>query len=112
MIANDLIRPNPADELLRGVSDAMIATFCRRHQIRRLALFGSVLGTDFGPKSDVDILVDFAPDAQIGYFGMAQIEADLSKLLGHVVDLRTPAELSRYFRADVVANAKVLYDGT
>lgn len=86
-----------------------VADFCRRHQVRRLALFGSVLRDDFRPDSDVDVLVDFDPEARAGLFEMARMEAELEELIGRKVDLRTPAELSRYFRDEVVAGAEVQY---
>jgi len=86
-----------------------VADFCRRHQVNRLALFGSVLRDDFRPDSDVDVLVDFAPEARAGLFEMARMEAELEELIGRKVDLRTPAELSRYFRDEVVAGAEVQY---
>ena len=86
-----------------------VADFCRRHRVCRLALFGSVLRDDFRPDSDVDVLVDFAPEARAGLFEMARMEAELEELIGRKVDLRTPAELSRYFRDEVVAGAEVQY---
>ena len=83
---------------------------CRRYGIRRLSLFGSVLkGTD-GPDSDIDLLVEFEPDNAPSLLGMAAIEAELSDLLGRRrVDLRTPQELSRYFRDEVVCAAEVQF---
>ncbi|MGB8932186.1 MAG: nucleotidyltransferase family protein [Anaeromyxobacteraceae bacterium] len=86
-----------------------VAEFCRRHQVRRLALFGSVLRDDFRPDSDVDVLVEFAPDAHAGLFEMARMEDELAEVIGRRVDLRTPAELSRYFRDEVVAGAETQY---
>jgi predicted nucleotidyltransferase len=86
-----------------------VAEFCRRHQVRRLALFGSVLRDDFRPDSDVDVLVEFAPDAHAGLFEMARMEDELAELIGRRVDLRTAAELSRYFRDEVVAGAETQY---
>ena len=81
-----------------------------RHRIRRLALFGSVLRPDFGPESDVDVLVEFEPEAAIGFFGLARLERELSALLGgRRVDLRTPQDLSRYFRNSVVDHAYVIH---
>lgn len=83
---------------------------CRRHRIRKLSLFGSVLKGTARPDSDIDLLVEFMPDATPGYLGMAQIEIELSTLLGgRKVDLRTPAELSRYFRDRVVSEALEQY---
>ena len=76
-----------------------IADFCQRHHIPRFAFFGSVLRADFGPKSDIDVLVDFEPDAVPGLLTVARIERELSDVLGgYKVDLRTPQELSRYFK--------------
>ena len=85
-----------------------ISEFCRRHHIRRLALFGSVLRADFGPTSDVDVLVEFEPDHVPGlaFFTMQQ---ELSTLIGRSVDLNTPGFLSRYFRETVLNEAEPLY---
>ena len=93
---------------IRVPSEA-VAQFCRRHHIRRLSFFGSVLRDDFGPDSDIDVLVDFEPDARIGLIRMARIEIDLSDMIGRKVDLRSPGDLSRHFRDQVVAAAEVLY---
>ena len=86
-----------------------VADFCRRHQVRRLALFGSVLRDDFRPDSDVDVLVEFSPESRAGLFELARMEAELAELVGRKVDLRTPAELSRYFRDEVLASAEIQY---
>jgi predicted nucleotidyltransferase/DNA-binding transcriptional ArsR family regulator len=87
-----------------------LAAFCRRHHIRKLSLFGSVLRKDFAPESDVDVLVEFEPGRTPGFFGLADMEGELSRLLGgRKVDLRTPEELSRYFRDRVVREARVQY---
>lgn len=85
-----------------------IADFCRKHHIRRLALFGSVLRDDFGPDSDVDVLVEFEPQHVPGltFFAM---ESELSEILGRKVDLNTPQFLGKYFRDQVVAEAEVQY---
>ena len=92
------------------LDDATIADFCRRHHIRRFAFFGSVLRDDFRPASDVDVLVDFEPGIRITFFDLAEMEEELSRLLGgRKVDMRTPEELSRHFRDDVVATAEVRY---
>ena len=86
-----------------------IAEFCRRHHIRKLALFGSVLRDDFRPDSDVDVLVEFEPGHVPGlaFFGM---QDELSQLLGRKVDLNTPKFLSRYFRDRVLQQALVQYE--
>jgi predicted nucleotidyltransferase len=87
-----------------------LAGFCLRHEIRRLALFGSALGDDFGPDSDLDLLVEFTPDRVPGLFQVAARELELAELFGgREVDLRTPADLSPHFREDVLAVAVALY---
>jgi len=87
-----------------------IADFCRRRHIRRLAIFGSALRSDFNQSSDIDILVEFEPEHSPGLFGMARMERELSALLGgRKVDLRTPEDLSRYFRQEVLNEAEVQY---
>lgn len=91
------------------IDQNLLAAFCRRHHVRRLALFGSVLRADFGPDSDIDVLVEFEPAHVPGLFGMARLERELSALLGRTVDLRTAEDLSRYFRQDVLDQAEVQY---
>jgi len=91
------------------ISTAELAAFCRRHHIRRLSLFGSILRDDFQADSDVDVLVEFAPDHVPG-LGFFTIQKDLTELLGREVDLHTPASLSKYFRDRVLAEAQVQYD--
>ena len=93
-----------------SVPPEKLAEFCRKHHIKKLALFGSVLRDDFRPDSDVDVLVEFEPGHVPGLFGLADTEAQLSALAGgRKVDVRTAAELSRYFRDRVVREAKVQY---
>lgn len=89
--------------------DNQLAAFCRRDQIRRLSVFGSALRDDFGPDSDVDILVEFAEGAVVTLLDMARMEIELSAMLDRQVDLRTPEDLSRYFRDQVPATAVVQY---
>jgi len=87
-----------------------IAAFCRQHHVQRLALFGSALREDFGPGSDIDVLVEFEPGHTPGLLGIARLERELSATLGgRKVDLRTPEDLSRYFREDVLREAQVQY---
>ena len=89
---------------------ARLADLCRRHRIRRLSLFGSVLKGTARPDSDVDLLVEFEPAAAPGLLGLAAIESELSQLLGgRRVDLRTPQELSPYFREEVEHSAEVQF---
>ena len=91
--------------------DAALALVCRHRQIRRLALFGSMLKGTARPDSDVDLLVEFDQQARPSLLTMAQIEIELSSLLGgRKVDLRTARELSRYFRDEVVQAAEVQYE--
>jgi predicted nucleotidyltransferase len=85
-----------------------VAEFCRRHHIRKLALFGSVLRDDFRPSSDVDVLVEFEPNFVPG-LDFFRLESELSKILGRNVDLNTPAFLSKYFRDRTLAEAEVEY---
>jgi hypothetical protein len=87
----------------------IVAEFCKRHHIRKLALFGSVLREDFRADSDVDVLVEFEPGHTVGLLRMAGLEMELSQVLGRKVDLRTPAELSRYFRDEVARTSEVQY---
>ena len=92
------------------IPEAEITDLCRRHGIRRLALCGSVLTDRFSPASDIDVLVEFRPHERVGFFKLADIEVELSRLLrGRKVDLRTPLDLSRHFREEVVRDALVLY---
>ena len=92
-----------------AIDREQIAAFCRKHHIKKLSLFGSVLRKDFRRSSDVDVLVEFGPRHRLGLIGMAGLELELSVILGRKVDLRTPAELSRYFRQQVLAQAQVQY---
>jgi predicted nucleotidyltransferase len=91
------------------VPDDKIAEFCRRHRIRKLSLFGSVLRDDFDEGSEVDVLVEFEPEVVVG-LRFFSIERELSTLLGRKVDLNTPGFLSKYFRDRVMAEAEVQYE--
>lgn len=86
-----------------------IEGFCRKHHIRKLSLFGSALGDDFRQDSDIDILVEFEPDQTPGLIRFAGMEIELSEILGRKVDLRTPEDLSKYFRQEVLDSAEVQY---
>ena len=92
------------------VEPAALADLCRRHRIRKLSLFGSTLKGTARPDSDVDLLVEFEAGARRTLLDMAQIEIELSQLLGgRKVDLRTAEDLSRYFRDEVVRSAEPQY---
>ena len=91
-------------------SREQIAAFCQKHGIRRLAIFGSALRDDFRPDSDVDVLVEFEPDRIPTLLQIAAMERELSQVFGgRKVDLRTPEDLSRYFRQQVIQEAEVQY---
>lgn len=93
-----------------SVSKDALAAFCQQHGIKRLAVFGSALREDFGPESDIDVLVEFQPNRIPGLFGVAGMELALSELFsGRRVDLRTPEDLSRHFRQEVLDKAEVQY---
>lgn len=93
-----------------SVDDRALAAFCRRHGIRRLALFGSVLRDDFTERSDVDVLVEFAPGRTPGLLRLAAMELELGRLVGgREVELRTYEDLSRQFRDGVRDSAVPLY---
>ena len=91
------------------ISKETLADFCRRNHIRRLSLYGSILREDFGAESDVDVLVEFETGKVPSLLGMAGLEIELSEMLGRRVDLRTPEDLSRYFRNEVVGTAVLQY---
>ena len=89
---------------------AAVAALCQRHHIRRLSLFGSVLKGTARPDSDVDLLVEFEPGCKPGLLGLAEIEAEISSLLGgRRVDLRTAQDLSPHFRGEIVRSAELQY---
>ncbi|MGH8932161.1 MAG: nucleotidyltransferase family protein [Egibacteraceae bacterium] len=91
------------------IEEAFLAEFARRHGVRRLALFGSVLRDDFSATSDIDILVEFLLGRTPGLLHIAEMELELEAVLGRQVELRTYEDLSRYFRDHVAATARVLY---
>jgi hypothetical protein len=92
------------------VDPAVLAEICRRHRIRKLSLFGSTLNGNARPDSDVDLLVEFEPGSRTTLLDMAQVEIEMSRLLGgRKVDLRTAEDLSRFFRDEVVRSAVPQY---
>lgn len=87
-----------------------LAEFCRKNHIRRLALFGSILRDDFRPDSDVDVLVEFEPGHHIGFFGLYDVEQELSKLFGgRRIDLVNPKFLNHRIRSRVLSEAEDQY---
>lgn len=91
------------------IEKSKIETFCKKYHIIYLALFGSVLTPNFTKKSDVDILVKFENEHTPHLFNMVKIESELSDIIGYPVDLKTPFDLSPYFRDDVLTHAKTIY---
>lgn len=94
----------------KQISRDKLADFCRRNHIRRISLFGSALHGEMRQDSDIDLLVEFEETNVPGFFALCRMENELSDLLGRKVDLRTPQELSRYFRDEVVRTAEVQYE--
>jgi hypothetical protein len=86
-----------------------IAEFCKKNYIRKLSLFGSILRGDSSPDSDIDLLVEFHPDHVPGLIRLAGMEIELTQILGRKVDLRTPQDLSPYFREELLNSAQVQY---
>ena len=86
-----------------------IAEFCRRNHIRKLSLFGSVLRSDFGPESDVDVLVEFKPGHPVGLIRLMRIQRELSNVLGRKADLNTKGFLHKRFRDEILKDAEVQY---
>lgn len=93
-----------------NITKKQIVDFCEKNHILRLAFFGSVLRNDYRPDSDVDILVYLDRSVPTGLMEMVRMERQLSEMIGRKVDLRTPNELSVYFRDDVIAEAEIIYE--
>jgi uncharacterized protein len=110
-----IVRTNPQIEIAMNrnrpeIPSDLIEDFCKKHHIKKLAIFGSYLREDFGPESDIDFLVEFDREHIPTLLDVAGMEMELSQALsGRKVDLRTPRDLSRYFRDQVVAEAEVQY---
>ena len=93
-----------------AVSKELLKEFCERNHIRKLSLFGSVLTPRFRSDSDLDVLVEFEAGRVPGLITLAGMEMELSAVFGRKVDLRTPEDLSRYFRDEVVSAAIPQYE--
>jgi predicted nucleotidyltransferase len=98
-----------AYSLEQQISKDKLADFCKRSHIRKLSVFGSAVQGDLQPDSDIDLLVEFEQDFTPGLFSIIRMEMELAEMLGRKVDLRTPEDLSRYFRDEVVRNAELQY---
>ena len=93
-----------------AVPREVIAEFCQRNHIRKLSLFGSVLRDDFRPDSDIDVLVEFEPDARISLFDMGGMQMDLTEMLGRDVGFLTKEFISPRFRQKVIDGAVAIYE--
>ncbi|MGY6529348.1 MAG: nucleotidyltransferase family protein [Cyanobacterium sp.] len=91
------------------ISQSAIDTFCKKHHIQKLSLFGSILRADFNKDSDIDVLVEFNPEHIPGLISLAKMELELSSILKRPVDLLTSEDLSKYFRQEVLDLALVQY---
>ena len=96
-------------KLTNYVSKSKLEAFCRKNHITKMSLFGSALRGELMPESDIDILVEFDKDHIPGLIDLAGMEIELQEMVGRKIDLRTPAELSRYFRDDVMREARIEY---
>lgn len=99
-MAYSLEQKMPRDKLVK---------FCKSKFIRKLSVFGSALRGQLGSESDIDLLVEFEPGHTPGLFAIVKMEMELAEALGRKVDLRTPEDLSKYFRDEVIRNARVQY---
>lgn len=87
-----------------------IVKYCEKHpEIAKLSLFGSALSGSFNENSDIDLLVEFEPDQTPSLFTIVNMEDEIGLLLGRKADLRTPQDLSQYFRYEIIASARPLY---
>jgi hypothetical protein len=93
-----------------SLTEEQIAEFCQKNHIKKFAFFGSILRDDFRSDSDIDILIDLDYNYKTGLMKMARMERELSETIGRQVDLRTPEDLSDYFRDKVLSEAEVLYE--
>ena len=95
--------------LEQKISKDKLADFCKKNHIRKLSVFGSAARGDLQPDSDIDLLVEFEQDLTPGLFSIIRMEMELADILGRKADLRTPEDLSQYFRDEVVRNAELQY---
>lgn len=92
------------------ISQNKICSFCKKHHVVFFAFFGSILTSQFSPSSDVDILVKFKKNRIPNLLELVDMESELSDIIGRNVDLKTPKDLSPYFRQQVLDTAKVVYE--
>ena len=98
-----------AYSLEQNIPKKKLNEFCKRNHIRKLSIFGSAIRGELQADSDIDLLVEFDQDHTPGLFSIIKMEMELTEVLGRKVDLRTPEDLSQYFRDEVVQNARVQY---
>jgi len=98
-----------AYSLEQKIPKGKLMDFCKRNRIKKLSVFGSAIRDQLGPDSDIDLLVEFEQGHTPGLFSIIKMEMELTEMLGRKVDLRTPEDLSRYFRDEVVKNARIQY---
>ena len=98
-----------SEKIQIGIPIDRIREYCKEQPIQRLSVFGSAVRNELMPDSDIDLLVEYLPDAPVGYFSMARHMRDLSEIVGRPVDLATPNSLSRYIRQEVLDSAELLY---
>jgi predicted nucleotidyltransferase len=92
-----------------AIPQAALRDFCRTHSVRELSVFGSALRDDFGPDSDVDVLIDLAPGARIGLVALQRMRDELAALFGRPVDLLTKNGINRHIREDILKQAEVIH---
>ena len=97
-------------QLTNYIPSEKLQSFCRKNHIKKLSLFGSALRDELTPESDIDLLVEFEEDHIPGLITLAGMEIELTEIIGRKVDMRTPLDLSRFFRDEVVSQAKVQYE--
>ncbi len=98
-----------AYSLEQKISKNNLIEFCKRNNIKKLSIFGSAIRGELQPGSDIDLLVEFEQEHTPGLFSIVRMEMELAEMLGRKVDLRTPEDLSQYFRDEVVRNAQIQY---
>ncbi len=98
-----------AYSLEQKMSRGKLVEFCKRNHIRKMSVFGSAVAGQLGPHSDIDLLVEFEQGHTPGLFSIVRMEMELGETLGRKVDLRTPEDLSQYFRDEVMRDAKLQY---
>lgn len=92
-----------------SIPQADIQAFCRAHGVRELSVFGSAVRGDFRADSDIDVLIDIAPDTRIGLIALQRMRDELTRIFGRPVDLLTKTGINRHIRADILRDAQVIH---